>query len=771
MLRDYVIKQERKAKQFDARHQRSQRRVIVQYDEQLYPSLPPHPVLFPVLEAGFEDGVYYHVTPYYGEQTLHQVLQETQLPHKEIVYAMRLIGAAFSHAHFYDILHLAFSAHSVVVDGFANLYVQDFGRKPTNLAPEQWLGQTVSPQTDVYALGCLLYHMMIGHELFGFDVEQVRRDAHLYEMPSIPVTVNSDVAHILNKSLAKSPQERFATVREMVNAIVETLRPEESYVPVDLPHLEAPQVLWTTHPQTWSIDAPLIAIDGQWVATTYSIFHIQSTEIQPVDIQNGITCFVMDNETPVIGYQDGTLQIGDRIIHAHHAPLTCLSVRDNCLLSGDENGLLILWQAGQLRTKLFTGGGAVRSCALGDGGHLILAGFDDGALRLYDSDAGKQAQNFIGHASAVTTCNLLGGVVISGDETGQVFYWDILNQDPDEALLPHVEAIVECDLLWIEDALVAVVVSSDGMVRVWHLSRLAILSEFSAAEWVLGASVVDHHIYVGTDSAVLCCPLVSLPFDVPLHTVVRGESDTVWVGGESLTQLNAKTGEHLREWGGHDATLAQILPFQEGMLVGDVNGGLRYQKGQHTIWKTSAHDDEIRFLLAIDHDHVVSGGADGQLMLWHMMTGLRKSIVSARSADLLCAVCHQDQLLVGTQEGHITVWDIQRGVLVETKAAIGIPVTALAVANSTLWAGLADGGLYDVDNQVGYAAHGVQIRNLSQVNNLLMTECDNEIAFWQGGECVARVQTEPQQQTLVIGEKQFFSIFGEGHYSLFSATS
>lgn len=86
---------------------------------------------------------------------------------------------------------------------------QDFAGTPLYMAPEQWEGKPLDARTDLYALGCILYEMLSGHMLFATGDLQKLRTMHLQQQPApLPSTVPQQVQAIVQRCLAKSPDER-----------------------------------------------------------------------------------------------------------------------------------------------------------------------------------------------------------------------------------------------------------------------------------------------------------------------------------------------------------------------------------------------------------------------------------------------------------------------------------------------------------------------------------------------------------------------------------
>ncbi len=147
------------------------------------------------------------------------------------------IAEALQTAHEKDIVHRDVKSANVMLTTKRTAKVLDFGLAQTNqstmltrmgstlgtvayMSPEQAQGQTVDHRTDIWALGCVLYEMIIGHQPFGGDYEQAVVYSILNEAPQ-PVTalrtgVPMSLDWIIGKCLAKSADERYQSMRELL---------------------------------------------------------------------------------------------------------------------------------------------------------------------------------------------------------------------------------------------------------------------------------------------------------------------------------------------------------------------------------------------------------------------------------------------------------------------------------------------------------------------------------------------------------------------------
>ena len=94
---------------------------------------------------------------------------------------------------------------------------------PAFMCPEQALGQTPDNRGDLYSLGCVAYHLLTGHPPFVDDNPIMLIVAHATtDVPNLQDAdsdVPRDLAAIIMKCLAREPEQRFGSARELLEAI------------------------------------------------------------------------------------------------------------------------------------------------------------------------------------------------------------------------------------------------------------------------------------------------------------------------------------------------------------------------------------------------------------------------------------------------------------------------------------------------------------------------------------------------------------------------
>jgi serine/threonine-protein kinase len=190
-----------------------------------------HPHIVPVFDYGEALGTYFLVMEYVAGGDLRDRLQYGSLAVPTAVRVATEVAQALGAAHALGIVHRDVKPANVLLTEDGHAKVTDFGiakmlavpqltataaiiGTPHYLAPEQATGDTVTPATDVYSLGVVLYELLAGRR--PFEGESFIRVAmqHLNAPPpplaELNPAVPSSLAAIVARALAKDPAARFA---------------------------------------------------------------------------------------------------------------------------------------------------------------------------------------------------------------------------------------------------------------------------------------------------------------------------------------------------------------------------------------------------------------------------------------------------------------------------------------------------------------------------------------------------------------------------------
>ncbi len=203
-----------------------------------------HPHILPLFDSGEADGFLFYVMPYLEGETLgDRIEREKQLPVDEAVALASKVAGALQHAHEQGVIHRDIKPANILLQG-GEPVVADFGialalgvaggtrltetglsvGTPFYMSPEQATGdQAVGASTDTYALGSVLYEMLVGEPPYpGATAQAVlgkiiagEAVSATKQRPSIPANVDAAV----RKALEKLPADRFASAQDFVRAL------------------------------------------------------------------------------------------------------------------------------------------------------------------------------------------------------------------------------------------------------------------------------------------------------------------------------------------------------------------------------------------------------------------------------------------------------------------------------------------------------------------------------------------------------------------------
>ena len=192
-----------------------------------------HPHVVPVIETGEQDGIPYLVQVFIGGGSLEdRIKAEGTMPLAETVRICTAVASGLDALHTEGLIHRDVKPANILLDEDGVPYIADFGLAKDRdasiltkagqalgsmdyMAPEQIRGEEVSAQSDVYALGCVMYECLAGKPPFA-DRQGMRiLWAHLQEEPPDPLAdrddVPADVGWALRQALEKEPDERPPT--------------------------------------------------------------------------------------------------------------------------------------------------------------------------------------------------------------------------------------------------------------------------------------------------------------------------------------------------------------------------------------------------------------------------------------------------------------------------------------------------------------------------------------------------------------------------------
>ena len=203
-----------------------------------------HPHILPLFDSGEADSFLFYVMPYLEGETLQgRIDREKQLPVDEAVRIATAVANALDHAHRHNVIHRDIKPANILLqDG--EPVIADFGialavgaaggsrltetglsvGTPWYMSPEQATGdQPIGASTDTYALGSVLYEMLVGEPPYPGTTAQAvlgkiiagKPVSATEQRPAIPAHVDA----ALRKALEKLPADRFTAALDFGRAL------------------------------------------------------------------------------------------------------------------------------------------------------------------------------------------------------------------------------------------------------------------------------------------------------------------------------------------------------------------------------------------------------------------------------------------------------------------------------------------------------------------------------------------------------------------------
>ena len=197
-----------------------------------------HPNIVNVYDVGVENNIYYIVMEYVVGKTIKEyITEEGALAPKVAVHYALGVAAALIQAHIHDVVHCDIKSQNILIDSTGTAKVTDFGiaraigplcqQTQENvigsvhyLSPEQACGQPITPKSDLYSLGVVLFEMLTGKLPFEGTTPVAVALQHVQSVtpslrsivPDMPLFLEKIVA----KALAKNPDKRYASAQEFL---------------------------------------------------------------------------------------------------------------------------------------------------------------------------------------------------------------------------------------------------------------------------------------------------------------------------------------------------------------------------------------------------------------------------------------------------------------------------------------------------------------------------------------------------------------------------
>ncbi|HEY5995289.1 MAG TPA: protein kinase [Gallionellaceae bacterium] len=200
-----------------------------------------HPNIVTVYDFGEEGDIAYFVMEFIQGHELKEFLDSgVRFPLKKSLNYMLDLLSALDYAHTQGIVHRDVKPANIMIDNSGRLKLTDFGvvkvldkqegtqagtmvGTPGYMSPEQILGTSISPRSDIFAAGVVLYQLLTWQKPFTGEGVFTIQQKIVNEAPTTPSTLDSGLSpeldRMVNKALAKKPEDRYAHARDFADDI------------------------------------------------------------------------------------------------------------------------------------------------------------------------------------------------------------------------------------------------------------------------------------------------------------------------------------------------------------------------------------------------------------------------------------------------------------------------------------------------------------------------------------------------------------------------
>jgi serine/threonine-protein kinase len=201
-----------------------------------------HPNIITIYDVIRESDLTFIIMQYVDGKSLQELIDSgKRFSPQEVIDLLRPVAAALDFAHRNGIVHRDIKPANILLDKSGRPFLADFGvaRIETStmtgpgktigtlsyMSPEQVLGNPVDHRADLFALGVILYELLTGKKPFAGDNLSTIVYKIVNEEPPQVTEINHSLPRgyeaVIKKALAKSPDDRYQSGRELVEALAD----------------------------------------------------------------------------------------------------------------------------------------------------------------------------------------------------------------------------------------------------------------------------------------------------------------------------------------------------------------------------------------------------------------------------------------------------------------------------------------------------------------------------------------------------------------------
>lgn len=459
-----------------------------------------------------------------GESLEKKLEREGRLSLKEIVHIGMQTAAGLAAAHEKGLIHRDIKPGNILLEKSGQrVKLTDFGLAraaedmrltrsglvagtPLYMSPEQATGEELDVRSDLFSLGVVLYELAAGQPPFTGKTPLAvlkrvtdEKQASLRERdPDLPEWFSN----LVDRLLAKKPEDRFQTAREVANTLEHFWALLKSSETVACPQ-KKPATPWKA--VVLGTVAGLLTL-GLGVAVALLLLpRTEKGEAKipaPLHVLKGNAgalwslAVARDGKTLAMGTDEGTVKLWDLAaekvlwtLPAHKTPVWALAISPggDLLATGSDDGRAVLWDVKtRSEAQVFATKAGVRAVAFDAEGAKLLTGDRNGSVRIWHVKTGEKLVDVPAHSGLVATVAYAPDgksfASAGGDKTIKI--WDAASGGLRLTLAGHASA--PYGIAFAPDSRRLVSGAWDRTVRLWDLdsgNQLAKLEGHTQDVW------------------------------------------------------------------------------------------------------------------------------------------------------------------------------------------------------------------------------------------------------------------------------------------------
>ena len=437
-----------------------------------------HPNIVGIYEVGEHEGEQYFSMEYIEGRSLAETLHDGPLAPRRAAEILRAIAGAVAYAHQQGVLHRDLKPSNVLMDEREQPHVTDFGLAkllasgaditlsgqvlgtPSYISPEQAAGKraTHGPAMDIYSLGAVLYHLLIGRPPFAAeDAAETLRQARETD-PAPPRLLNpsvpADLETICLKCLEKETAKRYASAQDLADDLGRFLSSEPIHARPVTRFERAWRWCRREPALAGAIGAVALLLVVIAVGSSVAAFRINTERAKAIQERaNAIWYRQLAETNAAIAFSDRQRAETNALLEAaqRRQAEDAMTEMLQFALKADDANIALAYLARAVRqnptNKLATEqlvstlafrdfatpafpplphSAPVQHAQFSPDGARILTSSADGLARIWDAAAGRQLLELRGHTGAVSSAkfSLDGRSVVTAGADGTVRVWD-----------------------------------------------------------------------------------------------------------------------------------------------------------------------------------------------------------------------------------------------------------------------------------------------------------------------------------------------------------